>query len=69
VDPQEVIGRNIRRERKRQGLSQESLADFVGTSVTQVSRAERGERDLRASTIVRFAKGLEVAPAELLRDL
>jgi transcriptional regulator with XRE-family HTH domain len=69
VDPKQVVGRNIREARKRLDLTQEALADRCGTSVQQVSRAERGKHDLRISTVVLLAHGLEVSAVDLLRGL
>jgi transcriptional regulator with XRE-family HTH domain len=69
VEPKEVVGRNIREARERSGLTQEALADLCGTSVQQVSRAERGIRDLRVSTVAMLAAGLEVTAADLLRGV
>jgi transcriptional regulator with XRE-family HTH domain len=66
VDAKEIVGANIRRERERLDLSQEALADRAGTSVQQVSRAERGIRDLRVSTVAMLAAGLGVTAADLL---
>lgn len=66
MDAKHIVGRNIRRERERLKISQEALADRAGTSVQQVSRAERGIRDLRVSTVAMLAAGLGVTAAELL---
>lgn len=66
MDAKHIVGANIRRERERLELSQEALADRAGTSVQQVSRAERGIRDLRVSTVAKIAKGLGVKAADLL---
>lgn len=66
MDAKEIVGRNIRRERERLGISQEALAERAGTSFQQVSRAELGIRDLRVSTVAMLAKGLGVTAADLL---
>ncbi|HKZ14399.1 MAG TPA: helix-turn-helix transcriptional regulator [Solirubrobacterales bacterium] len=68
-EPKVVIGRNIRRHRQRRGWTQEDLSRITGIHPAEVGRAERGERDLRASTIVKFANGLEVPSADLMVDL
>ena len=69
------IGKNIRKEREAQGLSQENLADLVGIDRTYIGGIERGERNVAALNLVRIALALniEVAtlfpPAELLKNL
>lgn len=69
VDAKALVGQRIREGREQLGLTQEALADRVGTSVQQVSRAERGVQDIRVSTLLRLADALEVSGSELLRDL
>lgn len=70
VGAQQIVARNIREARDGRGLTQEALADRTdGLTSVQVSRAERGVADLRLSTIVRIAAGLEVPAADLLRGV
>ncbi len=38
-----TLGNRVREERKRQGLSQESLAELIGVSTNTVSRIEGGQ--------------------------
>jgi transcriptional regulator with XRE-family HTH domain len=58
---------NLRRHRKRVGLSQEALADVCDLHRTEISLLERCKRSPRLETIVILARGLELAsPAELL---
>lgn len=56
----------IRQIREDRGLSQQELADRVGTSNQQISLLERGERQLTANWMERLAKGLDVNPADLM---
>ena len=60
---------NLRRERRRVGLSQEALAAASGLHRTEVSLLERGGRDPRLSTVVRVADALGVPPPALLAGL
>jgi transcriptional regulator with XRE-family HTH domain len=69
VEPRYVVGNNIRANRKRQGLTQEQLADRCGIHLVEMGRAERGIRDLRVSTVAKIARGLEVEACELLRGV
>jgi transcriptional regulator with XRE-family HTH domain len=69
VEPKVVVGRNIKAAREAAGLTQEQLADRAGMHTMEISRYERGVRDLRLTTAVRIARGLEVPAAELLKGL
>ena len=55
--------------RTRRGLSQEALAERCRLHPTEISRLERGVRDPRLATMVRIARALGVAPAELLEGV
>lgn len=69
MDAGERFGLNIRNEREAAGMSQEQLADAAKVHLSEVSRVERAERDLRLSTILRLAAGLEIRPAKLFDGL
>jgi len=68
-EPKVAVGRNIKALRKRRDLTQEELAHRAGMHPVEVGRAERGVRDLRVSTVTKLARGLEVPPMELMRDV
>ncbi len=57
---------NVLVARKEKHLSQNEVSKRSGIHVTEVSRIERGLRDLRLSTLVRLARALEVEPGRLL---
>ena len=57
---------NVRRLRAKRQLSQKSLADKVGISVSYVSMLERGQRSPPLETLEKVAKALGVTPAALL---
>jgi len=63
-----TFGLNVRRERERQGLSVRALGRACGMDGAGISRVENAERDFRLSTVERVARGLDVPPADLLRD-
>lgn len=67
--PQVVVGGNIRRYRKEQGLTQEALAERCGIHPVELARAERGVRDMRVSTVAKIATGLDIPAGELLAGL
>lgn len=58
----------IREIRIDRGLSQQALADAVGTSKTQISKLEKSQRRLTDEWMRRLARALECHPAELMMD-
>jgi transcriptional regulator with XRE-family HTH domain len=69
MEPKLIVGKNIRANRKRLKLTQEALAHRCDMHPVEIGRAERGTRDLRVSTVVKIANGLEIPASELLRDI
>jgi transcriptional regulator with XRE-family HTH domain len=68
-DPELVaLGRRLSELRKGSGLTQEALADAAGLHWTYVGQIERGERNLSYKNVLKLARGLRVAPAELMPD-
>lgn len=53
-----VIGEQLKGERIKAGLTQEQLADKVGTKKSFISRVERGHADIQLSTLVKLFRGL-----------
>jgi transcriptional regulator with XRE-family HTH domain len=69
---QELIDRfaaNVRKVRVRRGFSQTDMAVRSGLSVAEVSRIERGVREVRLTTFLRLAAALDVDPGELVDGL
>ena len=64
--PHQTFGRNVRRERRRIGLSQEALGHACDLHPTEISRLERAAREPRLGTIVKLARALGIPPARLL---
>jgi len=62
----ERFGRNLRRVRRREDLSQEELARRAGLHRTEIGLLEHGERVPRIDTLIRLADSMVVPPAELL---
>jgi len=63
------IGANVKRLRKRKGLSQESLADLACLHRTYVGAVERGERNVSAENIAKIAAALGIEPYMLLKKV
>ena len=62
------IGQRIRKIRKAHGLSQETLAEQVGISITHMSHIETGNTKLSLPVLVTLAEILEVHTDDLLYD-
>jgi transcriptional regulator with XRE-family HTH domain len=60
------FGDNVRSARLAHGWTQEELADRTGLAVVQISRVERGVREIRLTTFLRLLAALEIPPAQLL---
>lgn len=52
------IAETLKYERERAGLTQEQLAEKVGTKKTYISRVENGKADVQLSTLFRLFEGL-----------
>ncbi len=57
---------NLKSERLRRKLSQETLAGKAGLSVSYISMLERGQRTPPLDTLESLAKALGVGPASLI---
>jgi transcriptional regulator with XRE-family HTH domain len=64
-----VLGDNIRRQRRRAGISQEALGYRAGLHRTAIGQLERGERVARADTLIRLAGAMGIPAGDLLADL
>ena len=53
-----IIGEQLKEERLRAGLTQEQLADRIGTKKSFISRVEKGYADIQLSTLVKLFRGL-----------
>jgi transcriptional regulator with XRE-family HTH domain len=65
----ERSGSNLRRLRRREGLSQEQPAARASLHRTKIGRLEHGERLCRIDTLIRLAGALAVPPGELLEGI
>jgi transcriptional regulator with XRE-family HTH domain len=57
---------NVRKLRSKKKLSQKTLADKIGISVSYVSMLERGQRSPPLDMLEKVAKALGVTPISLL---
>ncbi|HUA73945.1 MAG TPA: helix-turn-helix transcriptional regulator [Solirubrobacteraceae bacterium] len=62
MDPVHVeFAANLRRHRRRLGLSQEALAELCDLHRTEISLLERRKRSPRLETIANLARGLQLS--------
>ena len=52
------LAETLKEERRRVGLTQEQLAEKIGTKKTYISRLENGKADVQLSTLFRIFEGL-----------
>jgi putative transcriptional regulator len=60
------VGARIRQVRTEKNVTQEKLANEVGTSYSQVNRTELGKINISISFLNKIATALGVEPKELL---
>jgi transcriptional regulator with XRE-family HTH domain len=63
------FGQNVRSARYARGWTQEDLAHEAGLSVVQISRIERGAREIRLSTLLKLVAAFKTTPNKLLNGL
>ena len=66
MDMRKLVGLNVRRARKRAGLTQEELAERSGYGQQYISTLERGLRNPTVITVHDLANALGVNYLELL---
>jgi transcriptional regulator with XRE-family HTH domain len=62
----ERLGENLRRTRRRVGLSQEQVAVRASLHRTEIGLLERGGRVARVDTLIQLAGAMSVPPSELI---
>lgn len=62
----QIVGRNIRAEMVRRGISQDAIANLLDLSQAAVSSRLRGETRIVVDDLVTIAAHLKVSPASLL---
>ena len=63
-----TFGRNVRKVRKRRGLTQEQLAFEAEIDLTYIGGIERGKRNPSLLVMARIADALTVSLPKLLAD-
>ena len=63
------IGANLRRERRRAGMTQEELASRAALHRTAIGLLEQGHRMARADTLLQLAGALSISPAAFFQGI
>jgi transcriptional regulator with XRE-family HTH domain len=63
------LGERVRRLREERGWSQESFAHEGGLGRSFAGAIERGEKDVRLSTLLKVARTLGVSLSQLLKGI
>ncbi len=69
MDVPHRLGENLRRLRADAGQTQEQLAARAAVHRTVISQLETGDREPRATTIVKLAGALGAEPGDLLAGM
>lgn len=64
IDIDVLIGKNLRRLRLEKNISQESLAQMIGTTASRLSAYESGREGMGKDIMTRVCKALNVKPYE-----
>lgn len=67
--PVEKFGHKVREARLEREWTQEQFAEKSGLATVQISRIERGAREIRLTTLLRLLSALDAKPDDLLDDL
>lgn len=63
-----ALGKRLKEERMRCGMTQEQTAEYVNVSTTYVGLIERGERSVTLEKLILFARCFHVTVDYLLQD-
>ena len=66
VSIRKQLGKRVRQLRDKRNWSQEELAHQSGLARSFTGAIERGEKDLRLTTLVKLANTFKISVAELL---
>lgn len=69
MDVAHRFGENLRRVRRRAGISQEELGMRSSLHRTEIGLLERGARVPRIDTLIKIASALTIPPGELLEGI
>lgn len=53
-----ILGEQLKAERQKAGLTQQQLAERIGTKKSYISRIENGHTDIQLSTLYKLFQGV-----------
>ena len=68
-DIAKIVGKRIRAQRKKRGLTQEQLAELSGFHPTYVGQLERGEKNATLESIEKISVALDVGLSDFFESL
>lgn len=63
------IGENIKKQRKKAGITQMELANRIGVPFQSISQWECGKRNPKYNSVVKIAKAIGCNPGEILSQI
>ena len=63
------VGRAIKEQREKMGMSQGKLGEMVGLSYQQIQKYENGASAISVITLIRIAGALKIHPIILFREI
>ncbi|MDO5978580.1 helix-turn-helix domain-containing protein [Flavivirga spongiicola] len=61
-----LFGKNLKKLRESKNLSFRQLATRCNIDYSDISKIEKGKRNIQLSSLLELSKGLEIHPKELL---
>ena len=61
-----LVGSNIKREREKAGLTQDTLSEMIGLEAKTLSAVERGTVGISMSSLLRICDVLKISPSIIL---
>ena len=68
-DAQRALGKALRELRKQAGVTQKELGASASAPDTYISQVEKGQRDIRWSTVTRLLLALDMTVADLAAEI
>lgn len=69
IQMRKKLGQRVRQIREKRGWSQEELAHRSGLARSFTGAIERGEKDIRISTLLKLARTFEISLQQLIREV
>jgi len=68
IQVRKMLGKRVRQIREKRGWSQEELVHRSGLARSFTGAIERGEKDIRISTLVKLAKTFNLSLRQLIKN-